>query len=81
MKNPSSPCQRRPGPRIDSHNHDARSLPQAASAPQRPILRRRPNRPFRDDLIPGFGLGGLTVDLASGGCRSLQAVLDEEGDR
>lgn len=73
MKNPRAVAAR--GLRII---FASRSCKPAACAPQRPITRRRPNRPFRDDLRPASGLGGLTVDVIGGACRPLSALIDGE---
>jgi hypothetical protein len=78
MKNPASPVARRAGLRIDKPTSNSRSYSPPAHAPQRPIARRRPNAPFADDLIPASGLGGLTVDVTGGSCRSLLALADGE---
>jgi hypothetical protein len=75
MKNPASPMARRAGLRIDKPT-SSRSYATPDSAPQRPIS--RPNRPFRDDAYAASGLGGLTIDVAGGACRTLQAVLESE---
>jgi hypothetical protein len=82
MRDPASlSAGRRAGPRIDNQNHDIRSYATPDSAPQRPISRRKPNPPFRDDVCAASGLGGLTIDVVGGASRPLQAVLESEGDR
>jgi hypothetical protein len=75
MKNPSSPWARRPGSKAQS---SISAFDTTVPAPQRPIARRRPNAPFADDQIPASGLGGLTVDVTGGSCRSLLALTDED---
>jgi hypothetical protein len=49
-----------------------------STPPQRPIRRRAPNRLFRDEVPAPSGLGGLTVDVTGGSCRSLLALADGE---
>jgi hypothetical protein len=45
------------------------------STPPQRLSRRRPNRPFCDEVPAPSELGGLTVDLAGGSCRALEAVI------
>jgi hypothetical protein len=45
------------------------------------LSRRPPNRPFRDQLFESTGFEELLIGLAGGACRTLQAVLEAEGDR
>jgi hypothetical protein len=48
---------------------------------RRARLRRHAPRPeFRDPFVEPSGLDFM-VDLAGGACRTLQAVLEREGDR
>ena len=71
----------RPGggePGNDKTGPENSSFATPASAPQRPIRRRAPNRLFRDEVPAPSGLGGLTVDVTGGSCRSLLALADGE---
>ena len=71
----------RPGggrPGIEKAGPENSSFAIPASAPQRPISRRAPNRPFRDEVPAPSELGGLTVGVTGGGCRLLAALLSEE---
>jgi hypothetical protein len=81
MRNPSSPVARRPGSRAELPKSSVPASDTTASASQRPIRRRAPNRLFRDEVPAPSAVVGLTVDVTGGGCRALEAVLVEEGAR
>jgi hypothetical protein len=80
MKNPASPVARRAGLRIDKPSSNVRSYSPPAHAPQLPIGRRPPNRPFRDDVPASSGLESLSVGIAGGADRRLLDLLGG-GDR
>ena len=71
----------RPGggePGIDLTRPENAGYKRPPTPPQLPIRRRKPNAPFCDEVPAPSGLGGLTVDLPGGSCRSLLALADGE---
>jgi hypothetical protein len=45
------------------------------------LRQNNPRREFRDQLVGECDFGGVLLGTPNGGCRTLQAVLESEGDR
>jgi hypothetical protein len=79
MKNPASPVARRAGLRIDKPTSNVSPYATPASAPQR-LSRRKPNRPFCDEVPTPSGLESLSVGVVGGADLRLLDLLGG-GDR
>jgi hypothetical protein len=67
----------------DSRNANPRApLTRVLSRHRHVRLRQNnPRREFRDQLVGECDFGGVLLGTPNGGCRTLQAVLESEGDR
>jgi hypothetical protein len=73
MTDPSSPWARRPGSKAQS---SISAFDTTAPAPQRPISRRKPNRPFCDEVCTASDLDGLSVCVFGGADLRLLDLLE-----